>query len=244
MTRDLELLEVHRRTAFTFDDRGRMVYESAPDSSPGRRFSFTGCREGNLAVVRHDVPDMVARELQGLVALEPPLVATDSVPMHLERYRALLDVEGSAGEHHHGLLWVFPRPVTFDADVDVVRSGTRDGDCLLARFADVVPASLREKGFGSPADLWAPWCVAMVEGEVASIAETVRRGPAGAEVGVDTAIGFRGRGLGAAVTAAWSRHPELQTLVLFYSTSRQNMSSRRVTERLRLRLLGSSFAAS
>lgn len=241
---DLELLEVHRGTAFTFDGRGRMVYESAPDCSPGRRFSFTGCQEGNLAVVRHDVSDLVARELQRLVALEPPLVATDSVPVHLERYRALLDVDGSAVEHHHGLLWAFPGPLTYDVDVDVVWSGTRDGDRLLARFAEVVPASLREKGFGSPADLWAPWCVATVDGEVASIAETVRRGSAGAEVGVDTAIGLRGRGLGAAVTASWSQHPELQERVLFYSTSRENMSSRRVTERLHLRPLGSTFAVS
>ena len=220
---DLELLALHRQTAFTFDDRGRMQHESAPDRSPGRRFSFAGCQDGNLAVVRHDVPDPVARELQRLVAEEPPLVATDAVPVHLDRYRALLDVDGSAVEHHHGVLWVFPGPVSYDADVDVdiVLSGTSDGDRLLARFADVVPASLREKGFGGPADLWAPWCVATVDGEVASIAETVRRGPAGAEVGVDTAVGFRGRGLAAAVTAAWSRHQELQERVRFYSTSRE-----------------------
>jgi hypothetical protein len=33
---ELELLEVHRQTAFAVDDRGRMLYERAPDRSPGR----------------------------------------------------------------------------------------------------------------------------------------------------------------------------------------------------------------
>ena len=123
-------------------------------------------------------------------------------------------------------------------------SGTSDGDRLLTRLADAMPASLVEIGFREVTDLWAPWCVALAVGEVVSIAETVRTGPGGAEVGVDTAVGFRGRGLAAAATAGWAAHPDLGERTLFYGTGRANTSSRRVTDRLGLRFLGSTFAVS
>src|ERR1019366_6071361 len=105
LTGNLEILDIHRQTAFTFDAHGRMIHESAPNQSPGRRFSFAGCRDGNLAVVRADVPEPVARELVHLVASEPPLANAESEPVHLAEYRDLLQVEVAAVEHYHGLLW-------------------------------------------------------------------------------------------------------------------------------------------
>jgi hypothetical protein len=234
---ELRLLDLHRRTAFTFDERGRMTCESAPNRSRGKRFSFAGCRDGNLGVVRDDVPDAVARELERLLADEPPLFAPDATPRHVQEYVDVLG--GGAGL---GLLWVFPGPLDRGDRVHLVWSGSGEGEHLLRRFGQVVRAGLAEAGFHGPDDLWEPWCVALVDGEVASIAETVRRGEGGAEVGVDTDPVFRGRGLGAAATAGWSRHPHLAGQALFYSTSRENTSSRRVTERLGLRFLGSTFA--
>jgi predicted GNAT family acetyltransferase len=106
----------------------------------------------------------------------------------------------------------------------------------------MVPGSLVEAGFREAGDLWAPWCIALVDGQVASIAQTVRTGPGGAEVGVNTAIGFRGLGLGAATTASWSAHPDLKRWTLFYGTGRDNRSSQRVAARLGLRFIGSTFA--
>jgi len=239
---ELGLLGLHRQTAFTFDDRGRMTCESAPDRSRGRRFSLAGCREGNLAVIRDDVSDPAARELELLVAQEPPLCLPESVPDHLESYLSVLDAEGSPVAPLFGLLWTFSGPVTYQRGVELVWSGTAQGDELMARFDHVVPASLASAGFRVPTDLWEPWCVAMEDGQVGSIAETVRKGTRGAEVGVDTAVGLRGHGLGAAATAGWSSHPELEQMSLFYSTARENMSSRRLTERLGLHFLGSTFA--
>jgi hypothetical protein len=241
-TRELELLELHRQTAFTFDEGGRMTHESAPDRSRGKRFSLAGCREGNLAVIRDDVPDVAARELERLVRDEPPMFAPRATPRHLEDYRATLEADGTVVEHYLGLLWVFPAPLSYIHDVELVRSGTSDEDHILTRFADAMPTSLVETGFRQPENLWQPWCVALVDGHVASIAETVRRGPGGAEVGVDTAVGLRGLGLGAAAVAGWSAHPDIEQLTLFYGTSRDNASSRRLTDRLGLRFLGSTLA--
>jgi hypothetical protein len=239
---DLPILDLHRKTAFIFDAQGRMIHESAPDRSMGRRFSFTGCRDGNLAVIRADVPGPVARELDLLMASEPPLADPDAEPVHLRAYRDLLRVGVASVEHYHGLLWVFPRPLMYEDQTELVLSGTSEGDRLLDRLGDVLPASLIDKGFETPEDLWEPWCIAMVNGEIASIAQTVRIGRGGAEVGIDTAPVFRGRGLGAATTAGWSRHPDLAQVTCFYSTGRENSSSRRLAERLRLRFLGATFA--
>lgn len=239
---DVDLLEVHRRTAFVLDDRGRMLHESSPDQSTGKPFSFTGCRKGNVAVIRYDVADLVADELEKLVAREPPLASADAVPIHLEDYRALLDADGAGVEYALGYLWVFPGPLVYRDDVDLVSSGSPRGDDVLARFVDAVQPSLAERGFREASDLWDPWCMALLDGRIVAIAETVRTGPDGVEVGVDTAVGYRGRGLGAAVTAGWSRHPRLEELTLFYSTSRANRSSQRVTERLALHFVGSTFA--
>lgn len=232
---ELAILDLHRRTAFAFDERGRMAYESAPDRSRGKRFSFAGCREGNIGVVRDDVPDSVADQLETLLADEPPLSAPDATPRHLQDYVNLL-----GGVASLGLLWVFPGPLDYGDGAHLVRSGSDEADNLLCRFDEVIPPGLADAGFHTPTDLWEPWCVAVVDGQIASLAETVRTGVDGAEVGVDTDPSFRGRGLGAAATAGWSRHPHLTARTLFYSTGRENKSSRRVTERLGLRFLGST----
>lgn len=234
---ELAILELHRRTAFAFDERGRMAYERAPDRSRGKRFSLAGCREGNVGVVRDDVPDPVADELAALLADEPPLSGPDARPQHVPDYLGLL-----GGAASFGLLWVFPGPLDGGDGAHLVWSGSDEGDDLLRRFDQVMPADLVERGFRRPSNLWDPWCVALVGGSVASLAETVRTGRDGAEVGVDTDAGFRGRGLAAAATAGWSRHRRLADRTLFYSAGRENTSSRRVTERLGLRFLGSTFA--
>jgi predicted GNAT family acetyltransferase len=108
----------------------------------------------------------------------------------------------------------------------------------------VLPAPLTDIGFSTVGKLWTPWCLALSDGEVASIAETVRIGAAGAEVGVNTVPDRRGRGLAAAATAGWARSPSLEGLTRFYSTSVTNRSSQRVAERLGLHVLGASFSVS
>ena len=164
------------------------------------------------------------------------------------RYRFILwdylgVLDKPVSEHELGLLWVFPAPLPYVHNVRLVSSGTSEGDRLLTRVADLEQHLPREVGFREAGDpLGTVVSRALADGQVASIAETVRTGPSGAEVGVHTAIGFRSRGLGAAATAGWSAHPDLERRTLFYSTGRDNRSSRRVTARLGLRFIGSTFA--
>ena len=96
-------------------------------------------------------------------------------------------------------------------------------------------------GFVDGGELWAPWCVALHQDEVASIAFAARLGPSATETGVTTVPAFRGHGFAAAATAGWVSLPSLRGRALFYSTSRTNVSSQRVAQRLGLRFLGASL---
>jgi predicted GNAT family acetyltransferase len=112
---------------------------------------------------------------------------------------------------------------------------------MLSRLAEQgMPQSLREAGFVGVGDFWEPWCVAFDGGEIASMAFAARIGVFGAGIGVYTFPGFRGRGLGASVTASWSSLPSLRGRDLFYSALTTNTSSRRVTDRLGLARIGAS----
>lgn len=124
----------------------------------------------------------------------------------------------------------------------LVSSDTSEGDRLRARLSDKgMPEALVALGFMAATDIWEPWCIALHEGEVASIALTARIGPDGAEAGVVTVPSLRGRGFAAATSAGWASHPSLQGRALFYSTDRTNLSSQHVANRLGLRFIGASL---
>jgi predicted GNAT family acetyltransferase len=99
-------------------------------------------------------------------------------------------------------------------------------------------------GFVNVGELWEPWCMALHDGEVASIAFAARLSETGAELGLATAPERRGRGYATAATAGWTRLRSLRSRALFYSTEQTNISSRRVIARLGLRCLGASLGLS
>jgi predicted GNAT family acetyltransferase len=80
--------------------------------------------------------------------------------------------------------------------------------------------------------------MAVSDGEVVSICHCARLSDRGAEAGVWTDAKYRGRGLAAAVTAAWASLLAGSGRTLFYSTSAENVSSQRVAARLGLREIG------
>ncbi|HVM33932.1 MAG TPA: GNAT family N-acetyltransferase [Actinomycetota bacterium] len=73
---------------------------------------------------------------------------------------------------------------------------------------------------------------------IIAICHTPESSDQGAEAGVWTHPDFRGRGHAATVTAAWATLMGPTGKVLFYSTSRTNLSSQRVADRLGLPLIG------
>jgi hypothetical protein len=198
-----------------------------------------GTQSGNVLRLRDDVPDRTAARIEALVARESPLRSVDSVPRYIDEYLALLGRAADGGHHRSGVTFVVPDGFVWSADATVVASGTAAGERLLEEIdARGMPRGLRELGY---TELWAPWCVTIADGTVASVAETVRLGANGVEVGVATVPEFRRRGLALAATAGWATHPSNRSRVRFYSAHSENRASQRVARALGLRFVGATF---
>jgi hypothetical protein len=224
--------------SFVLAGNGRIVRENDPDGSEGPRLFMAGCPERNLVLVRQDVSDEIAQAIARTVEDERPWFDAETLPGCMDTLVEVLAREAPAASVSASLIFALPydRPA---ARASIVRSGTADGDRLLARLrGDGMPSHLVEAGFASVADFWAPWCVVLEADEIAAIAFAARLGDAAAEIGVYTFPAHRGRGLAAAATAAWSSLPELRDRELFYSTLSTNTSSRRVAARLGLEHIG------
>ena len=83
-----------------------------------------------------------------------------------------------------------------------------------------------------------PWAMAMDKLEPVSICHTPAATPSSAEAGVWTRPDHRRSGLAAAVTVAWWKLERQRRGVIFYSTDRDNLGSRSIAAKLRLRPLG------
>jgi RimJ/RimL family protein N-acetyltransferase len=144
-----------------------------------------------------------------------------------------------------GVIYELPNDLEYEPDAPLIDSESDKGERLYAYLSiHGMPSGLSDMGFRDVSDFWAPWCVALHDGQVASVAFAARLSKSGAEIGVTTAPAFRGRGYAAAAAARWSRLQSLQSRALFYSTDQTNGSSRRVAARLGLRFLGASLRLS
>jgi hypothetical protein len=238
---DLSLLRIDLETMFALSSAGRILRESPPDHSDGPRLFLAGCAGGNLLAVRHDVDGETARRAEALAAAEPPWIDIETRPACLDALMALSAPDAPAQAAPPVLIYRLPNGALYEADAAIVRSDQAEGVALLERLTrDGMPPHLVKAGFVGLEDFWRPWCAALVGTEVAALAFAARLGNRGAEIGVYTFPGFRGRGLAAAVTAAWSALPSLADRVLFYSTHRTNISSQSVAARLGLRQIGLS----
>ena len=214
------------QTLFSLDDHGRIIGTREPDVSPGPSFLLIRGRADCTWAVRSDVPQDVAAKLDALAREEPPVSDFRDVPVHAERYLAL--VEGTV---YSGPAFTFPdeiaRPdgTVFVKDVRLLEhhfSGWEAGE---------IPVS-------SP-------IVGLIEdGHAVSVCFCARRSDVAAEAGVETAVGFRGRGLAPRVTAAWALAIRASGRVPLYSTSWDNNASLTVARKLGLVAYASCWSIS
>src|SRR5262249_41962484 len=158
-----------------------------------------GCALGNVAAVRCDVGAEVAAEIAALAAAEPIFTTWNNPPRYLDRYVDLLSRDAPVPQNTLGLIYKLPHHLMIQGDVELIYDQSHEGQC----FSEFVlrqgmPDGLAELGFRNASDLWRPWCVARVDGEVASVAFAARISEFGAELGVATVKALRGRGYAAA----------------------------------------------
>jgi hypothetical protein len=210
-------------TGFVLDERRRIVSTREPGATPGPLFALSRSAKERAWVVRADVPDDVANEIDRLAREEPPVVDLRARPVYADRYLALLrDAKGGELTQAGGPALAFPDAL---APVDGVVL-VHDELSLADHFSGWVP--------GEIAAGRAP-VVAVVDDEVpVSVCFCARRSAVAAEAGLDTAEAFRGRGFGPRVTAAWALAIRREGLVPLYSTSWTNEASLAVARKLGL----------
>jgi hypothetical protein len=234
----LELAVAQAETLFVHAPSGRIVSQNDPLRSPAPRLYIGGRAAGNVVRIRDDVDDGIADAILALATSERPLHDATSSPLHLDDYVDLLARQSPVVTTVAGVSFVVPDDLDYVHDVPLVRSGTADGERILARITTHgMPAALAAAGY---TEFWEPWCAALHDGEIVSVVETVRDAPVGVEAGVTTIPAMRGRGFAAAAAAGWALHPALRDRVRFYSTQRTNVASQRVAARPGLRFLGAS----
>ena len=238
---DLRLLNLDAETTFVISGLDRIVRENDPDCSPGPRVFFSGCPLGNIARVRRDVEDQIARSVLAIAAKESPWRDPGVLPKCVGKIVELLSCSQPVKTITPALIYRLPNGLKYEHPAVIVRGDSVEGERMLARLADRgLPQSMLDAGFKGVGDFWEPWCVALEGDEIASIAFAARLGDAGAGTGVYTFPKFRARGFAAAVTASWSSMASLNSRALFYSLQKSNRSSQRVAARLGLRLIGAS----
>jgi hypothetical protein len=237
----LGLVRIEAASLFITDMAGRIVCETDPVRSIGPLIYLTGCDDGNIVLVRHDISTETATAIEHLVSSEPPLSNSHADPVFLDEYIRLLASEAPVKQQTPGLIYSFPEQFSYSYEVDTVSSGTPAGESLLENLHRQMPMPLLNAGFRSVADLWPPWSVAIADGEIASVCITARLADEGVEAGITTLPAFRGRGLASVATAAWATHSAHGARTRFYSVRRDNIPSRRVAEKLGLFPVGVSY---
>jgi hypothetical protein len=223
---DLDLLAI--QAEWSVDDAGRLR------DRYGMALACTGERQALWVGAR--VPDRVAAELTAIVTAMGRVKDPAEQPRALEPCRQLLEADGHALRCTGGPSYVFSHAPKVAAPGPIVRSV--DASARALRHAN--PGNWHPVEWDELLDgRLGPWTMILDGGRAVSICHTPHAvTERGAECGVWTDPAFRGRGYAAAVTAAWAALMRPSGRHLFYSTDAHNVSSQRVAERLRLRLIG------
>jgi hypothetical protein len=222
---DLELLVIQAEGAL--DPAGRLA---------GQYGVTIACASAAHALwIGTEVPDDAAAELAAAFAATAPGLDPAEPPPVLDHCRRILEPRRAIDEHA-GPSFVFSDATPSSTGVHVQRcdqprrEALRDanpGNWLPVEWDELIDGRL------------GPWTMVLDGDRAVSICHTPRPlTPRGAECGVWTQPGFRGRGYAAATAIAWAAILRPTGRLLFYSTDADNRSSQRVAERLQLRPIG------
>ena len=215
---------LHLKTLFLLDGYGRIAGTREPEPSPGPLFSLIRGKTGCAWAVRADVRQDLADELDGIAREEPPVSDLREAPVHAERYRSLI-----GGIVDSGPAFEFPEAIAQPHGTDFIK----DIHLLDRHFSGWTASELPER---------TPIAVVVEEGHAVSVCFCARRSNVAAEAGIETAVEFRGRGLGPQVAAAWALAIRVSGRTPLYSTSWCNGASLAVARKLGLAAYASAWS--
>jgi len=235
MLTDAELIEIEIATLWKRDARGRLTQDGERNGRPAPHLVIAAATDGHRVAIGAAVSDAVAAELRALIDGQSSAIDPSTPPASIVRCMQLLEPVVGTLELSSGPSYWIPPATRYATAAEIVRS---DGGGIepLRRLP---PDGWSTEEWRDLMDgALGPWAAAVAEGHVVSLCHSARLTDRGAEAGVWTAPGHRGKGLAATVTSAWSCLFDRDERHLFYSTSADNLSSQNVTRRLSLRPIG------
>lgn len=217
-----ELMRLHVEALFRRDERGRLLVVNEPGGRAAPRFFLGRTREGSAWWFRHDVDRKLATELEALCRSHVPEYRAEPVPGSAQPFVDCLARSAEVRRIWAGPAYCFP-----DALPDhgaAIRVTAANAGVLRPRFEDWM----------GDVSQGVPMAAVLEEGSAVSICCSVRLTEDAHEAGVETHEDFRGRGHGAAATAAWAAAVRRMGRIPLYSTSWDNHASRALASRLGL----------
>lgn len=212
------LISMHLENMCDFDERGRLRSERDGSDQPPPRFRMVLAAEGHRWFFRHDLDDALVARLDGLARSEPVTKAIPEWPRHREAYREILEVGEEA--EYCGPAFVLPeRPAASGPAIELSVAERP----LLERYLE---------GWARDFEASRPIAAVVVDGAAVSVCGNARRLSPAVEAGVETAEDYRNRGYARAATALWASAIRREGMVPLYSTSWDNVASRRVAASL------------
>lgn len=203
---------------------GRIVSTLEPQPAIGPSFTLIRGRSERVWAVGAGVDPEIAKELDRLAALEPPLDDWRDPPRFANRYRDIL-----GGELVSGPALEFPEQIVAPSHVTLIDDATRLERHFPAWTAEEMPGRT-------------PMAVILVDGQAVSLCGCARRTDEAAEASLEAAEQFRGRGLAQQVTAGWAVAVRASGRMPLYSTSWENTASLAVACKLGLSIDAASWS--
>ncbi|MGI9432413.1 MAG: GNAT family N-acetyltransferase [Myxococcota bacterium] len=217
---------LHLDSLYLQDEGGRLIGRNQPGGaalSPPR-FHLGRTAHGNLWRFAADVAAETVIELARLAAAERSSRPLVDGPERIEPMRRCLEAAAPIEVAYHGPAFRFPELGALPPSDGLIRVTPERAELLERHFSSYLPTFPHE----------APYVVAVEEGAAVTICHSARSSDVAAQAGVETAPGWRRRGMAGPVVAGWARDVADSGRIPLYSTWWENAASRAVAGRLGL----------
>lgn len=226
-------MKVHAATLFACDDEGRLRFIREPgDPHAPPRFFMGRTPRGNLWHFRHDLPADVIKDLEQLCRAEPVASDLSSPPRGTAAIRTALQAHAPIAREERGPAYSIPERVS--ALGDVAKITKENARLLETGFPWLCRRILEGIDVG-------PIVASVVDDAAVSACYCARLSSSAAEAGVVTAKALRRQGHATAVVAGWARAVRERGLLPLYSTTWENLASRRIADKLGMVLYGEDW---
>ena len=225
-----DTLNLHISALYTHDKRGDIVGINQWDGGTVPLFHYAWCASGYELRFRHDLPTHLRTALTEQVSKEDLNRDCSSGPVHASTYQSLVSEHARIKNIWHGLAY------WRQTAVPLSRQRTRllhPGDEEL--LCDDLEAWRPDLGQRDP------FVVAHNTEQAISVCASVRITEHAHEAGVETMHAYRRGGYGDAAVRRWTNEVLSLGAVPIYSTSKDNLASQRLANRVGYELIGYDY---